>query len=323
MIMMSKHHAYNNGSYLANATDGDGVDESKSSDFAHAPQAKSIDSVKMSQDAPLVSIITRTKDRPVLLRRALKSVAAQDYKYIEHIIVNDGGSPLVVENEILSSDCLSSNLKVLHNKTSLGMEAASNAGISHSKGKFLLIHDDDDSLKPNFVSECINYLSNNSSCSAVVTRSIYVSEQINGNTVQILGEYPYNSWLEYVMMSEMAVNNIFPPISFIFSREIYDEIGGFNESLPVLGDWDFNLKFLALADIGVIPEELAYYHHRDQGNTASSYSNSVIGGIDKHKKYRPIMINGILRSDSEKLSGLRSCIANAYSMLDLRSFTRK
>ena len=175
---------------------------------------------------------------------------------------------------------------------------------------------------PSFVSECVDYLLSNSHCDGVVTRSTYVSEQILGSTVKILGEYPYNDWLEYVMMSEMAVNNFFPPISFIFSRSIYDEIGGFNEALPVLGDWDFNLRFLAMSDIGVIPKALAKYHHRDQDNS-TTYSNSVIGGVDKHKKFRPVMINGLLRTNSERYAGLRACIANAYSHQELRSLTRK
>ena len=73
-------------------------------------------------------IITRTKNRPILLKRALESVALQNYNSIEHIIINDGGCPIAVENEILAAN-LSTNIKVLHNESSIGMEAASNAGI--------------------------------------------------------------------------------------------------------------------------------------------------------------------------------------------------
>ena len=40
---------------------------------------------------PLVSVIVRTKDRPELLRDALKSIASQTYRPIEIVLVNDGG----------------------------------------------------------------------------------------------------------------------------------------------------------------------------------------------------------------------------------------
>ncbi len=46
---------------------------------------------------PLVSIIVRTKDRPKLLKRALQSIAAQTYRPIEVVLVNDGGCDLDVE----------------------------------------------------------------------------------------------------------------------------------------------------------------------------------------------------------------------------------
>ena len=56
------------------------------------------------------------------------------------------------------------------------------------------------------------------------------------------GVSPYNHWLQNVYLSDLAVENRFPPISFLFRRSVYDKIGGFDEELPVLGDWDFNLK---------------------------------------------------------------------------------
>jgi hypothetical protein len=78
---------------------------------------------------------------------------------------------------------------------------------------------------------------------------------------------PYNDWVRNVQLSEMACGNFFPPIAFLFRRAVLDRIGGFNEALPVLGDWFFNLEFLLEDDIAVLPEPLARYHHRDRGDT--------------------------------------------------------
>ena len=45
-----------------------------------------------------VSIITRTKNRPLFLARAIKSVTTQTYTEWQHIIVNDAGNKEIVEN---------------------------------------------------------------------------------------------------------------------------------------------------------------------------------------------------------------------------------
>jgi hypothetical protein len=71
----------------------------------------------------------------------------------------------------------------------------------------------------------------------------YVSEEIRGDRVIEHETRPYNDWVRNVQLSEMACGNFFPPIAFLFRRAVLDRIGGFNEALPVLGDWFFNLEF--------------------------------------------------------------------------------
>ena len=43
--------------------------------------------------SPRVTVVTRTRNRPVLLTRALQSVGAQSFQDLELVIVNDAGSP--------------------------------------------------------------------------------------------------------------------------------------------------------------------------------------------------------------------------------------
>ena len=44
-----------------------------------------------------VAVITRTKDRPILLRRAIESVLRQSFGEWVHVIINDGGNPSTVD----------------------------------------------------------------------------------------------------------------------------------------------------------------------------------------------------------------------------------
>lgn len=244
-----------------------------------------------------VGIITRTKDRPLLLARAAESVSSQIYKNYKWIVVNDGGSEEAARSVIEKSCVDPTRILLVSNKTSQGMERASNIGISHADVDFLIIHDDDDSWEPNFLRRTVEFLSSPEGLryGGVITQTTYVSEEIDGDEVIIHSRTPYMDWVRSIQIPEMASGNLFPPISFLFRRSEYDRIGGFNERLPVLGDWFFNLEFLLEADIAVMLEPLANYHHRDRPSSSSAYSNSVIGGRSKHEEFNAVMRNEFMR----------------------------
>jgi hypothetical protein len=73
-------------------------------------------------------------------------------------------------------------------------------------------------------------------------------------------------------------------------------------------------------DIGVLPESLAFYHHRDQGNVAQTYSNSVIGGLDRHAEYNSIVRNKYIRGShiSNDYKALSVLMGTAFNQADIR-----
>ena len=250
---------------------------------------------------PVVAIITRTKDRPILLERAAESVAAQTWQNFLWVVVNDGGDRGPVEEVITRSGVDPRKVRLVSNAQSLGMEAASNSGIRAVDSDYVVIHDDDDSWAPDFLAETVAYLEapTGARYGGVITKSTYVSEEIREGDVIIHDQRPYQDWVRNVEFAEMACGNFFPPIAFLFRRSIYDSVGGYNESLPVLGDWFFNLEFLLEADIGMVHAPLAYYHHRDRvSGKSGQYSNSVIGGHSKHVEFAAVVRNEFLRRHS-------------------------
>ncbi|MEM7567183.1 MAG: glycosyltransferase, partial [Pseudomonadota bacterium] len=247
---------------------------------------------------PTVAIITRTKNRPLLLRRAAESVARQTYPNLVWVVVNDGGDEAPVRETIAASGVDRRRIALVSNARSLGMEAASNAGIARSESDYLLIHDDDDALHPEFLARTVGFLEGEGAhYGGAITHSVYVSEEIRDGAVIEHDRSGYQDWVRSVHFAEMAVGNFFPPVAFLYRRSVLEDIGGYNEALPVLGDWYFNLAFLLRSDIGVIPSPLAYYHHRDRGDASrfGVYANSVIGGVSKHEEYQPILRNGFAR----------------------------
>ena len=245
-----------------------------------------------------VAVVTRTKDRPLLLPRARDSVSQQTYRNFVWVIVNDAGDPTIVDSEAAAARAAGIEVEVVHRERSCGMEAASNAGVEAVESDYIVIHDDDDSWHPEFLARTVAVLDAKPHYVGVVSRCYRVDERLDGSSVREVKRRIYNPKLIHVRMAELAMQNKFPPISYLFRRSVYKATGGFDESLPVLGDWDFHLRCCLCGDIAVIPEVLANYHHREvSGSTPAVYGNTVSAGVSQHVEYDAIYRNRKLRED--------------------------
>lgn len=270
-----------------------------------------------SATTPRVAVVTRTKDRPILLVRALESVASQRFADLIWVVVNDGGATQPVDGAVEAARSRGIAAVAVHHPISLGMEAASNAGIAASRSEFVVLHDDDDSWDPGFLAEAVAFLDAGPEWGGVVTGTTRVDERIDPiDGPRILRRRPFNPGLRSVHLSEVAEQNPFPPISFLYRRSVYDAIGPYDPTLPVLGDWEFNLRFLARFDIGVIDRPLANYHWRVAAK--GGYGNSVSGGVDRHVQWDAVVRNRLLRRDLETGTvGLGHLVASGRRQITL------
>ncbi len=250
-----------------------------------------------------VAVITRTKNRALLLKRAIRSVLDQEYADWTHVIVNDGGDAEEVRRVLAPSlDAYRGRLTMIDNPLSVGMEAASNIGVRACASEFVVIHDDDDSWEPGFLQRCVGFMDSaakprlDSEYGGVVTHSLRIIEEIEGQDVRQVETEPFNEWMTSVSLYRLAAGNTFPPISFLFRRDVWEEVGGFREALPVLGDWDFHLRVCAHYEIGLVPGLLANYHHRTSIQTGD-YGNTVVAADAKHRAYENLYRNELLRRD--------------------------
>jgi len=244
-----------------------------------------------------VSVITRTKDRPLTLRRVSASLAVQKFRNFDWIIVNDGGARPEVDSIATAAATVGLRARVIHNDRSVGMEAASNIGIAAAAAGYIAILDDDDTWEPAFLDEMTRFLDAKPHYLAAVCQTRIVFEEIEGGVIRPVRTASFNPLLRSVQIIEVLQKSAFTNNSLLFRREDWSRVGGFDESLPVTGDWDFALKLLEIGDIGVVPRPLANYHKRLEEKGASSYGNSIIAGVTIHQEFNAILRNKWLRRD--------------------------
>ncbi|MDE2318774.1 MAG: glycosyltransferase family 2 protein [Rhodospirillales bacterium] len=248
----------------------------------------------------------RTKDRALLLPRALRSVLAQNFTNWRLYLVNDGGNLATLENVLAPfRNDFGDRLSIVSHTASLGMEAASNAGLAAASGRYFAIHDDDDRWDATFLSRTVAFLDapENDSYIGIATGCDVVQERIKGDHIETVAQFPWIYFQPPITFGAMIERNQIPPITLLLRRALLNRIGGYNEALPVLGDWEFILRALAVGDIGALEERLAFYHHRLSADMPV-YANSVTGGINIHSETRAKLGNYIVRETLQQQPAL-------------------
>ena len=235
----------------------------------------------------MVAVVMRTYERPVMLARAIASVQNQTFRDWTLIIVNNGGNPGPVEDvvRVAKSATPSGDIRVLHLSERVGMEEASNRGLAATESDFFAIHDDDDSWNARFLEVAVDGMRAHPSAAAVVTGIYRIHELYRDGKIRPVHSEKFYLSEERLTFRGMIGNNTFPPIAALFQRRLLSEIGEFDSSLPVLGDWEFNLRAVLAGGFVYIPERLANYHTRTPDSETAS-GNSITVGIDLHHQIR-------------------------------------
>lgn len=271
----------------------------------------------------VIAIVTRTKDRSLLLDRSVRSVLAQTYDNWCHVVVNDGGDAAAV-NEVLAhhAKAYADRLVVIHHDRSRGMEAASNSGIRNSNSRYIVLLDDDDTWHPEFLRRATGLLQAPyfPGPRGVCCHTDLIEEEVHGNVIAERSRRSYNNWMQAVDMLQMLELNRIPNLSFLYEREALLDVGLYDEALPVCGDWEFNLRFLMKHEIIVLPETLAYWHQRPHG--LGTAQNSITHQRDLHNLYRTLITNRWIRQPESASQALLATLFAASRTHDVAFQTR-
>lgn len=208
----------------------------------------------------LVSVIIPTFNRANLILRALDSVLSQSFRDFDIRIIDDGGSD-DTESLVHQRAAEFSDVEIHYKHTpNRGVAAARNFGIGISSGRWIALLDSDDEWLPDKLEKQLAFLRKNPEISLIHSGEMWIR-----NGVRVNAPKSYQKYGGDVFEKSLPVCMIGPSTA-MFSRDLFESVGGFDENFPVCEDYDFWLRATSLYETGFIDEPLTvkYGGHEDQ-----------------------------------------------------------
>lgn len=200
--------------------------------------------------SPVVSVIIATRDYASFLPEAIDSVLAQSLGSWECLVVDDGSTdstPALLERLALADPRISTQ-----RQAATGVSAARNRGLAMARGRYIQFLDADDRLAPTKLDVHAQLLDSRPDADIVYGPVRYVTEPgapvvrtLRDPTLDLGGPLPDASGEEVAGI--LVVRNLLPIEAPLVRRDALARVGGFNEAIAMLEDWDLWLR-LALAD---------------------------------------------------------------------------
>lgn len=228
----------------------------------------------MLDNQDLVSVIIRTKNRPNLLERAIKSVCDQDYKNIEIIVMNDGGQDVSEFVGKYKSLYEGSNRTFVYifNKVSVMRSAAANLGLNKAQGKYICLLDDDDYFLKNHISKHVAAQKKNGNL-----WSVSKTEESTENSDGLELEKAPGKIYDFNELKFLFFENYFPSNSVVFQKKLVDKVGEFDKNLQVFEDWDMWIKmYLEVKPIFIDEVTSVYTTRNGENNVRTSVKSREI-----------------------------------------------
>ncbi len=203
----------------------------------------------------MVSVIIPSFNRAHCLPRAIESVLAQRSDVELQVILIDDGSSDGTERLVTEHYPEVTYAK----QDNRGVSAARNLGLSLAKGRWIALLDSDDEWLPGKLEAQVKALEQ-SGLSVCHTNEIWIRNGIRVNQMKKhskMGGWIYSQCLPLCVIS---------PSSIVLNREVFDEIGEFDEDLPACEDYDLWLRLCSRYEVTYLDKPFVrkFGGHEDQ-----------------------------------------------------------
>lgn len=218
----------------------------------------------------IISIIIPCYNAERWISEAIDSCLSQTYQNVEIIVVDDGstdGSLAVIRS-------YGDKIKYLTGPNSGGSHAR-NRGIAIANGKYILFLDADDLIGPNTIKILIQC--EQSWKGFLVTCDWFHAIQLNGQwEIKPSSHLPAENDRDYIRY--WLQGYYIPCHAILWTRQLLEELGGWDESLSYNDDGDLVLRAL-INDIKIVYAQggqAIYRHHESHKSVGKSLSSTAI-----------------------------------------------
>jgi len=200
----------------------------------------------------MISVIIPTFNRASFLKEAIASVFDQEYfrrtgeENAFELLVVDDGSDDETRGVVESFDRRAVYLCQPH----CGVSSARNLGLRRSRGEFIAFLDSDDLWKKEKIGTQMAFLKAFPAAKVCYTEEIWLRRGVRLNPHR--KHQKPSGWIFDRVLPLCLISLS----SCLFRREIFFEIGHFDETLPVCEDYDFGIRLASRHPVYLIPAPL-------------------------------------------------------------------
>lgn len=253
---------------------------------------------------PLISVIIPTYNRRDFLKEAIRSVLEQSFRDFELIVVDDGskdGTHEMIQREF-------SGLLTYLYQENQGVSRARNRGLQVAQGEFVAFLDSDDLWLPRKLERQVAFMQSNPDAQICYTDEIWIRRGVRVNPKKKHAKY--SGWI-YPRCLPLC---IISPSSALMRRELLEQVGGFDEGMPVCEDYDLWLRISARYPVHFLPEKLIVKRGGHQDQLSRRWGNDIwrvkallkmLGDLSLRPDWRRLTIEELHRKGSILIKGFR------------------
>lgn len=211
----------------------------------------------------MVTVIVPVYNRIDTVKSSIESVLNQSYTNFELIIIDDGSDD--GSKELLET-IKDERITILHNATRKGVSTARNMGLELAKGKYVAYLDSDNLWDSRYLAAMIGAFKKLPDADVVYSGQYL----FRGNE-----KNPYAVRFGSFNRSLLKNRNYIDINSLCHKKELTDDIGGFDETLVRLVDYDLILRMAENAQIYSVPVILSHYYYDNANNTITNIPGYV------------------------------------------------
>lgn len=203
-----------------------------------------------------ISVVIPVFNRRELVGRAISSVLGQTRPPHEIIVVDDAsgdGTADLVRRRF-------PDVVLLENRRNRGVSHARNLGVRRAEGDWIAFLDSDDEWLAGKLERQIALLSEKPEVPLCHCEEIWVRNGVRVNPRRKHRKRGGDLFMDCLALCVIS------PSAALLRRELFDALGGFDESLPACEDYDLWLRICARHEVGFVPQPLLvkYGGHADQ-----------------------------------------------------------